>query len=209
MKTTEKILNLLKLNGSLTAKFLAEELKLTTMGVRQHLQALEDSQDVIFEDVAEGRGRPSRYWRLSENNAGGFEDRHEELTLQLIDSVKVVFGEQGLNQLIKQRESDAFAVYHRALAGKKTLKAKVETLAGLRTKEGYMATWLADANGFWLMENHCPICAAATQCQNFCRSELELFQRLLRGAAEVSRAEHIIRGARRCAYKIKSRESQR
>ena len=202
MKTTEKILNLLKLNGPLTAKFLADELKLTTMGVRQHLQALEEAKDVIFEDVAKGRGRPSRFWRLAENNAGGFEDRHEELTLQLIDSVKVVFGEQGLNQLIKQREQDTYAIYSAALNQKQTLKDKVKTLATLRENEGYMATYHEDDDGFWLMENHCPICAAASQCQNFCRSELELFQQLFEGIAEVSRTEHIIEGARRCAYNI-------
>jgi predicted ArsR family transcriptional regulator len=27
-----------------------------------------------------------------------------------------------------------------------------------------------------LIENHCPICAAAEACQGFCRSELEVFQ---------------------------------
>ena len=203
MKTTEKILNLLKLNGPLTAKFLADELKLTTMGVRQHLQALEDSQDVIFEDISKGRGRPSRYWRLAENSAGGFDDRHEELTLQLIDSVKVVFGEQGLDQLIKQREQDAYAAYDKEMQKSSSLKEKVATLTELRKQEGYMATWSEEEDAFWLMENHCPICAAATKCQNFCHSELELFQQLFEGVAKVTRTEHIIEGARRCAYRIR------
>ncbi|RYV02335.1 transcriptional regulator [Shewanella sp. OPT22] len=204
MKTTEKILNLLKLNGPLTAKFLAEELKLTTMGVRQHLQALEDSNDVVTEDIAKGRGRPSRHWRLVENNAGGFEDRHEELTLQLIDSVKVIFGDEGLERLIKQREADSLLLYKKALEAKNTIKEKVITLAELRTQEGYMATWSEEGTHFWLLENHCPICAAATKCQSFCRSELELFQALFLGVAQVFRTEHIVDGARRCAYKIQS-----
>ena len=56
MKTTDKIIQLLKLHGPLTAKTLAEELALTTMGVRQHLQALEDMGDVDIEDRVEGRG---------------------------------------------------------------------------------------------------------------------------------------------------------
>ncbi len=204
MKTTEKLLNLLKLNGPLTAKFLADELELTTMGVRQHLQALEDSNDVIFEDISKGRGRPSRYWRLAENNSGDFEDRHEELTLQLIDSVKVIFGDEGLDKLIKQREQDSFRLYQQALAVKTSIKDKVVALAELRTHEGYMATWFEDSNAFWLMENHCPICAAATKCQSFCRSELEIFQALFEDLATISRTEHIVDGARRCAYKIKS-----
>lgn len=51
-----------------------------------------------------------------------------------------------------------------------------------------------------LVENHCPICAAATACAGFCRSELETFRAVL--SAEVERSEHILAGARRCAYRI-------
>jgi predicted ArsR family transcriptional regulator len=53
-----------------------------------------------------------------------------------------------------------------------------------------------------LVENHCPICAAARECQNFCRSELAVFQRVLGPGASVERAEHLLSGARRCAYRI-------
>jgi predicted ArsR family transcriptional regulator len=52
------------------------------------------------------------------------------------------------------------------------------------------------------MENHCPICAAATLCQSFCRSELEIFQDVLGPGARVERTDHILAGARRCAYRI-------
>jgi predicted ArsR family transcriptional regulator len=55
---------------------------------------------------------------------------------------------------------------------------------------------------FLLKENHCPICVAARTCQGLCRSELELFRRLLGPEAEVERVEHIIAGAGRCAYRI-------
>jgi predicted ArsR family transcriptional regulator len=53
------------------------------------------------------------------------------------------------------------------------------------------------------VENHCPICAAAKQCQKFCRSELDLFQRVLGPDCSVGRVEHMLEGARRCVYVIK------
>jgi predicted ArsR family transcriptional regulator len=60
------------------------------------------------------------------------------------------------------------------------------------------------AEGGWLLvEDHCPICAAATQCQGFCRSELALFRRCLGPEATVERTEHLLAGARRCAYRIR------
>lgn len=207
-KTSDKILSLLKVEGALTAKVLASELGLTTMGVRQHLQALEDDGDISFEDKKAVRGRPTRYWSLTVQSNSHFSDRHEELTVQLIDSVKVIFGDEGLEQLIAHREQASFVLYSDRLASKPDLLGKLEVLAELRSEEGYMATVVDDGDTvenktvYWLMENHCPICAAASKCLNFCRSELNLFQTLLAPYATVEREEHIVEGARRCAYKV-------
>ncbi|GIC79233.1 metalloregulator ArsR/SmtB family transcription factor [Moritella sp. F3] len=223
-KTSEKILSLLKVEGALTAKALASELGLTTMGVRQHLQALADDGDISFEDKKAVRGRPTRYWSLTAQSNSHFSDRHEELTVQLIDSVQVIFGDTGLEQLIAHREQASFELYSDRLAGHPDLLGKLNALAELRSEEGYMATvMMGDESGiikddievsddnagivnsgtiYWLMENHCPICAAASKCLNFCRSELNLFQSLLAGIATVEREEHIVEGARRCAYKV-------
>ena len=202
MKTTDKIIQLLKLHGPLTAKTLAEELALTTMGVRQHLQALEDAGDVDIEDRVEGRGRPTRYWGLTEQSRTHFADRHSELSLQLIDSVKMIFGDQGLDKLIEHREQTALQQYRSAMLGMTDIASRLTKLVELRTLEGYMATQEQADGVFWLLENHCPICSAATKCQNFCRSELKQFQQLFADIATVSREDHIIDGARRCAYRI-------
>lgn len=202
MKTTDKIIQLLKLHGPLTAKTLAEELALTTMGVRQHLQALEDAGDVDIEDRVEGRGRPTRYWGLTEQSRTHFADRHSELSLQLIDSVKMIFGDQGLDKLIEHREQTALQQYRSAMLGMTDIVSRLTKLVELRTLEGYMAMQEQADGVFWLLENHCPICSAATKCQNFCRSELQQFQQLFADIATVSREEHIIDGARRCAYRI-------
>jgi predicted ArsR family transcriptional regulator len=76
-------------------------------------------------------------------------------------------------------------------------------LASIRTEEGYMAEVKPLPLGaFLLTENHCPICAAATVCKGFCTTELDLFQSVLGSDVTVERAEHIISGDRRCAYRI-------
>lgn len=202
MKTSEKIVQLLKALGPQTAKVLATELSLTTMGVRQHMQALEDEGDVRFEDIKASRGRPTRVWSLTSKSNSHFGDRHEELSVQLIDSVIAIFGDSGLDKLITHREKASLALYQHRLVRETTLLAKLTALAELREAEGYMANVIQEDDFYWLLENHCPICAAASQCLSFCRSELNLFQTLLDGVATVNRVEHIIEGARRCAYKV-------
>ena len=90
-----------------------------------------------------------------------------------------------------------------ALVGAASLEDRVGRLAAVRTREGYMAEWrrLDDAS-FLLAENHCPICAAAATCQGLCREELSLFSAVLGDKARVERTDHILAGARRCAYRI-------
>ncbi|HCH71276.1 MAG TPA: MarR family transcriptional regulator, partial [Ochrobactrum sp.] len=74
-------------------------------------------------------------------------------------------------------------------------------LAAFRSAEGYMADAEKQEDGSWLfIENHCPICAAADACQGFCRAELQVFRAVLGPDVSVNRTEHILAGARRCAY---------
>lgn len=202
-KAGRTILKLLKESGDMTVKQLAEKLEMTTMGVRQHLQQLEQEGELVSYDEKAPRGRPTRFWQLTPAAQRHFEDRHEELTVQLLISVKQVFGEQGLDKLIAQREADSLALYQAHILPLTTIKARLDKLAELREQEGYMATVEQSAQGYLLLENHCPICAAATACMGFCRSELSIFQSLFQDLATVTRTEHIIEGARRCAYSVK------
>lgn len=205
MNTSDQILFLLKTRGPRTAQQLAELLALTSMGARRQLEAAEAAGLVRHEDMAEKVGRPVRRWLLTEAGHARFPDRHADLTLQMITQVRSLFGEAGLERLIAAREQESEAAYRSAVgAGGPGLAQRVAALALARDAEGYMAEVELDADGaLLLVENHCPICAAARSCQNFCRSELEVFQRVLGPDASVERAEHLLSGARRCVYRIK------
>lgn len=203
MNTGDHILFLLKTRGASTAQQLAERLHLTSMGVRRHLEQGLEKGLLLTEDRADKVGRPARYWLLSETGHARFPDRHSELTVQLIDQVRTLFGETGLDKLIAAREVQSEASYQAHLAGSKNLSQKVARLVEARDAEGYMAEMEKQADGsFLLVENHCPICAAATACQGFCRSELDVFRRTLGPGSSVERVEHALAGARRCVYRI-------
>ena len=202
-QTADTILQLLKTRGPLPAKKLAEHLAMTAEAVRQHLAKLRASGLVKHRDEAQGVGRPKRLWRLSERGHRRFPDGHSQLMLDLVTAVRGEFGDAGLERLIAAREQRMLENYGERLRGLGDLRARVRALAAVREEEGYMAECRADGeNGFLLIENHCPICAAATACQGFCRSELEVFRRALGPDVHVERTEHLLSGARRCAYRI-------
>ncbi|SFM50629.1 helix-turn-helix transcriptional regulator [Rugamonas rubra] len=204
MSTAEQVLYLLKTRGAQTAQQLAALLELTSMGARRQLEAWQDKGLVEFEETADKVGRPARHWRLTAAGHARFPDRHADLTLQLIEQVRGLFGAAGLEQLITARELDSERQYRERL-GPDTADwpARAAALAGLRSAEGYMAEVEPQDDGsLLLIENHCPICAAAASCQSFCRSELDIFRRVLGEGVAVERAEHLLAGARRCVYRI-------
>ena len=105
--------------------------------------------------------------------------------------------------MLEARKARQQAVYAARIPSSAPLQEKLRQLARLRTEEGYMAEVKPERNGsFLLLENHCPICAAASACQGFCQTELDLFRTVLGSDVSVERVEHIVAGDRRCAYRI-------
>jgi len=204
---SNKLLYTLKSRGPLGTSTLARALGITVVGIRQHLAKLHAEGLVAFDDQAGEIGRPKRFWRLTTKGHGRFPDTHGDLTVNLIGGIRSVFGEEGLDRLIAVRQKSAVEAYRRALEPCSGLEDRVRTVARLRTEEGYMAEFEAEPDGsFLLIENHCPICAAAKTCQGFCRSELELFRAAFGTEALVMRQEHLLSNGRRCVYRVTSRE---
>lgn len=203
--SADKILFLLKMRGPATAVALAKVLCITPMGVRQHLARLVADGLVAHGDERRGVGRPKRHWRLTEKAALRFPDTHAQMTVEILGAAKAVFGVRGLDRLIRQRERETLGRYKAAMRGARSVAERARRLAALRSDEGYMAECIVKPDGsLLLVENHCPVCAAAQACQGLCRSELDIFRTVL-GAAAVERTEHILAGARRCAYRIEPR----
>jgi len=200
--TRDKILYLLKSRGAQTATLLATELKLTSMGARQQLLKLSKQGEIDSYTQSSGSGRPKKFWQLTKLGQKNFPDRHADLTLEIIDSVQALFGTEGLERLIESREESTYHKYSTILYKQDDLYKRLCLLAEIRSNEGYMATIESSENGYLLIEDHCPICAAAQMCQGFCRSELELFQSLFTDLATVERTEHQLSNARRCAYQV-------
>ena len=156
---------------------------------------------------AAGVGRPTQLWQLTQKAQERFPDTHAALTVQVLDIIREQLGEAAIDTIISTREAQTTAAYKRAMDGQGRLPDRVAALARLRAAEGYMADWWQEPDGtLMLVENHCPICAAATACQGFCRAELDVFRSVLGPDVQITRSEHIPHGARRCAYTIRTAE---
>lgn len=202
------VLDFLKRHGPSEAQSVATALGVSAMAIRQHLYTLEDEGLVAFAAAPKDgtRGRPAKLWRLEQPSDALFADAHADLSVELIGNIRAVFGERGLDKLIDKRTHAQIATYRAALGQAATLKEKVRRLARLRSDAGYMADVRAEGEGFVLTENHCPICRAAAACTGLCRQELEVFRAALGRDVVIERTDHILAGARRCAYRIHQRK---
>lgn len=202
-RTRRALVKLLKTDGPLDSAQLAERLGLTAMAVRQHLYALQSEGLVTAEERPAPLGRPAKFWQLTREADRLFPEAYAELTVGLVGAMRETFGDEGLNRVLVSRCAQQRADYARRIRQSDPLEKRLKELARVRTEEGYMAEVRAQEDGsFLLVENHCPICAAATMCQGFCSTELELFRAVLGAGVGVEREEHIVSGDRRCAYRV-------
>ena len=204
MKTAaDAILFQLKSLGEAQAETLARRLGISVQAVRQRLERLLAENLVSFSDRTQGRGRPRRLWSLAASAASLFPDTHAQLTVDLIGTVRSELGETALARLLERRKEQITVAYRKRLDRDPGIAAKLAALADMRSAEGYMARLeILPDQTFLLVEDHCPICAAAMTCQGFCAIELDIFRNLLGPGWHIERQDHLLTGARRCAYRI-------
>lgn len=199
-----RILILLKTEGPQLAATIGGALGISSEAARQQLTKM--AEEGLVEPVTEaasGRGRPKQLWHLTVAGNRQFPDGHADLTATLLSTMASQLGQGAVDAVISARETDTLRRYRSEIDAASDLPSRVASLAAIRTQEGYMADhWQEDDGSLMLVENHCPICAAACACSGFCRSELETFRTIL--GAQVEREEHILLGARRCAYRIRA-----
>jgi radical SAM protein with 4Fe4S-binding SPASM domain len=198
----EKALEFLKQQGPQSISAIADSMDVTVEGARFHLLKLEKDGFVRSTSKAEGRGRPKQIWSLTQKGHHRFPDAHAELTANLINMMRDTLGEDAVEQVIERHQTNVLSRYSNEIDKSDDLEKRLKKLAMIRTREGYMAEYKKEDGHFLFIENHCPICSAAKVCQGFCRAEKNIFESILGEDVEIERLEHIIKGSRRCCYRI-------
>lgn len=201
--TRRRILSLLKDRSALTADELADLLKISAVAVRRHLTKLERDQLVTYKEVQRGMGRPSFVYELGEAADNFFPRRYQELALEVLVTVRDLYGEQAVDAVFQHRSDNLMEKYRRRITGN-TLETRLDQLTKLREADGYMSTWQANGDGtFVLREANCPIIHAAEACGCACNQDEVLLGNLL--DAEILRREHLVAGDGACCYEVRAK----
>ena len=151
VRTRRALVHLLKQEGPMDAQALAVHLHVSAMAVRQHLYALHKEQLVTYHEQSRPRGRPAKLWQLTPIADRFFPEGYAELTLSLLTSVTEAFGKNGLEHLLALRARQQVDAYSQQMAGRDSLRQRLDVLAEIRTHEGYMAEVQPQTDGSFLL----------------------------------------------------------
>jgi DeoR family transcriptional regulator, suf operon transcriptional repressor len=201
------VLYAVRRRGEATAEQVADQLDMTVSGARQHLSALARDGYVDATELptaAPKRGRRALVYTVTPAADAVFPKAYGELTNELLGYLSARDPEL-LDELFDERRAHRIESAQERLARKRTLGAKVAELTRILDEDGYLASSERVAPGVYrIVEHNCAIWAVAQKYGQACTSEIEFIRAVLPGA-HVERVQHMVAGARRCAYEIRER----
>jgi len=200
------VLYAVRRRGEATAEQVADQLDMTVSGARQHLSAL--SRDGFVEaaetaSAAPRRGRKTLVYAATAAADAVFPKAYGELTNELLGYVADADPAM-LDDLFAKRREHRIDAARARLASKRDLGAKVKELAQILDEDGYLASSERVSAGLYrIVEHNCAIWAVAQRYGQACTSELDFIRAVL-PEATVERVQHMVAGAKRCAYEVRA-----
>jgi len=156
-KTRERILYILKMRGAATVEELSEELGLTPVTIRHHLDVLNREGLISSPEPLRkpGPGRPQYLYRLTEAASHLFPKHYDLLAMELLSEVAESVSSEELDRIldrIAQRIADRAGIRRDA-----DLAERLRATVGFLNENGYMASTDEDGAGRVLLHiANCP-----------------------------------------------------
>jgi DeoR family suf operon transcriptional repressor len=198
------VLYALRRRGEATADQLAAQLGMTVSGARQHLGALIADGLVEATELAPDapkRGRRTLLYAVTPAADSLFPKAYGELTNELLGYVGDTDPAK-LDELFAMRREHRIVSARARIDPLPGLAARVEELTTILDEDGYLAT--VEQTGpdtYRIVEHNCAIWAVAQRYGQACTSEIDFIRAVL-PSAHVERVEHMVAGARHCAYEV-------
>ena len=203
--TRETILARLLRLGEATAADLALQLAVSVQVMRRHLRSLEEEGLVEASPTAEGPGRPSNRWRLTQAGQGRFTDGSGDFALGLLQSLASRLTPAQIEDLLQQQAEEKAKGY-RVRIGAGTLQERLDRLVELRRHEGFVAELRPDrdaADSWIISEFHCSVMRIAEEFPMVCDQELQLIRRTFPDC-QVERVHWRLEEGHSCGFRLQS-----
>jgi predicted ArsR family transcriptional regulator len=198
--TKREILLILKREGQSDLKTLADHFHISKMAVHKHIQELEDHGMVQRLTLRGAKGRPRHGLKLAPKASGLFPKAYAGVTCAALAYIEEKLGRKAVEEALRRRQSEIIPGY-REQVNAETLAGRVQQLAELRDRDGYIAEdKKTGPSKFEILEHNCPIIAIAENYWEACTVENEMFRKVLN--ANVETTHRVVDGANVCRFLI-------
>lgn len=183
--TRRHIMLILLERAPITASEIAEELSLTAVGVRRHLDNLvEDGLAQVSSPKANPyeprtRGRPAKSFRLTDKGRSIFGHDYDTLATSALSALREFGGDYAVKEFARRRIATIVEGITPADVTEESVEATARALVAAFSRHGYAATVDEAGNGLQICQHHCPISHVAMMFPELCEAEHEAVSHLL------------------------------
>jgi predicted ArsR family transcriptional regulator len=198
--TRQQILEILKRRGEVTVQDLSNELGLTSVTVRHHLEILRSEGYISDPEVQRSNrpGRPRYVYRLTSTAADLFPNNYSGLASALLDTIQECVPPEEREALL---ERAAERIAERAGNLPDEPEGRMESAVTFLNQQGYVSRWEKDEQGeFLIYVSSCPYHHVSKTHSETCQIDRTMLQ-LLTGA-EVERLKNEAKKGKLCVYAV-------
>lgn len=204
MQTTrQRILKILKEKKQATVEQLSEELDLTPVTIRHHLEILRGEGLIDAPTVLRrsGPGRPQYAYGLTEAAGDYFPKNYHHLADLMFDEIRQRLSHEELHQVMDSI-ADRMAAQAPSIKRRQSPQEVLDSVVGYLNDQGYVARWEKTAEGEFLLHTcNCPYERVAHAHSEICQMDANFVAQLVGVSPE--RTSHMASGDDTCSYVFK------
>jgi len=205
-ETRQAIINFLKRHGRATVDQLSDELRLTPVTIRHHLDILRSEGLVDAPKVKRRQtpGRPQHVYSLTEHASEFFPNNYVGFADLALQEIREHIGRGELDEVVK-------GVARRMAAeapkpdGSESLPQRLERIVDFLNEKGYLARWEVGDGGYLLRTSNCPYRGLTQNHSEPCVMDMTLLSEMIGVAPQ--RIEWIRAGDAACTYLVPNGQS--
>jgi predicted ArsR family transcriptional regulator len=199
--TRQGIVEFLKEHGQATVDDLAEQLELTSMTIRHHLNVLQADGLVTADQVRRVKraGRPRLVYTLTDKAHALFPQNYDELARQLLREVKGMLSDEEVAEMF-ERIVNRIAAGAPAPRQDQSFQERLDEVSEFLEEHGFVTRLEETEEGFLLRTINCPYREVMGEHGEVCDMDMALLTRLLDAAP--LRLTSIRDDAASCTYLI-------
>lgn len=202
--TRQQILEIMKRHGEVTVQELSNELGLTSVTVRHHLEILRSEGYISDPEVRRSNrpGRPRYVYRLTSTAADLFPNNYSGLASALLGTIEECMAPAERDALL---ERAAERIAERAGDLPNSPKDRVDSVVTFLNQQGYVSRWEEDADKekrYLIYVSSCPYYHVSQTHGETCQIDRHMVQLLAGVEAEVTRLSNAAKKGGLCVYVV-------